>query len=166
MYYFLLLFFSIIGPNDAVLDQWEETLILSGVDYKRIKSYKFDDDTVLANVDDFILLTRYAMMSEMRNLFETKTSNLFPHISIPFLTQLQNVYDSTTGKGTNRAGPPVRRKGETGADCTRRLVQQFMFKIARQPLFRTFLIDEAHFLKNLESYWGMFAACIGAVTDT
>lgn len=154
-------FFLSIGPNDAVLDQWDETLIKSGVDFNRIKNYRYSDDEVLAQADHFFLMTRYTMMSEMRNLLETKFSNLMPDLSKHLLGQLGNVYKSGQGKVSSK----VRRKGETGSECITRLMRNNIQKIAPKPLFRTFLLDEAHFLKNLESYWGLFGSLLGAVSD-
>lgn len=151
----------IAGPNDAVLDQWEETLILAGVPYNKIKSYRFNDDNVLARVDHFVLLTRHTMMVEMRNLIETGYSNLFPNFPAKLLKIMKNIYLSSQGK----AKALYKTKDETGAEFFTRLMAENMHRLSPEPLFRTFLIDEAHFLKNLEAYWGMFTTCIGAVTD-
>jgi len=55
----------IVGPNHAVLDQWIETLILSGVDTRRIRLYESNDEDVLEEVDHFILMTRHEVMVQM-----------------------------------------------------------------------------------------------------
>ena len=177
-------FLSWQGPNFAVLDQWEETLILAGVDPNKIIPYRFEDDNVLAHVDRFILLTIHNMMSEMKNIIiHKKPSNLFPHFPLQLVNALKNVIK---GKIKDR------RKGETDCSYFTRVMERNMDKLSMQPLFRTFLIDEggsqiclprtyffeitklccfsfveiaAHFLKNLKCYWGMFATCLGVVSD-
>ena len=158
-----------------MLDQWEETLILAGIQHNRIKAYRYNDHHILGKNDDFILLTRYNLMSEMRNLLETRESNLFlskdnnngnNFPSIALLKKMENVYSSSHGKAAN----DVRHRGETACECIRRLLSASINASSNKntkklKLFRTFLVDEAHFLKNLESYWGMLTACLGAVSD-
>ena len=120
------------------------------------------------------------MMSEMRNYMETEVSNLFTSkFPLHLVRQLHSLYLSSKGKSTKNKVHVGKLKGETGSDVVRRLMANYMKRIGNgsggrsrsgsrgqeEPSFRTFLIDEAHFLKNLESFWGMFASCIGAVTD-
>lgn len=77
-------------------------------------------------------------MSEMRNLIETKSSNLFPNFPLQLLKVLENVYKSSKGRGKIKN----LRKGETGATYFTRVMESNMNKLSTQPLFRTFLIDE------------------------
>lgn len=158
-----------------MLDQWEETLLLAGIQRNRIKAYRYNDHHILGKNDDFILLTRYNLMSEMRNFLETQESNLFlsndknnvgNFPSVALLKKMGNIYSSSHGKAAN----DVRHRGETACECIRRLLSASINasnnkNTKKLPSFRTFLIDEAHFLKNLESYWGMLTAFLGAVSD-
>ena len=150
------------------MDQWEETLILSGVEFDRIKNYTYYDDTLLAHVDTFILMTRYTMMSEMRELLEYEASNLLPNLPTKLLRDLHDVFNLNRGKRTKRKKRNVKQSGESVSGCIRRLVLQTLKSrstSSKEPLFRTFILDEAHFLKNLCSFWGICAACLGIVSD-
>lgn len=155
-------FCVLIGPNDAVLDQWEETLILSGVEFKRIRPYEFYDDKILAHNDHFILTTRHSLASEVRAVLrEEHISNLIPKLPKSLMNALLNIYLAGEGKEKNK----FRQKGESGPSCIRRFLQKYKGHISKQILFRTILIDEAHFLKNLSTYWSICAAILALGAD-
>ena len=147
----------IIGPNRDVLDQWEESLLVSGVHVSRIKFFWALDDK-LRQGDTFILLTRYELMSEMRNMMLTKKSNLYPQIDTMLLNMLDNQYMAGQSKARNE----YRNDNETESQCVTRMLSNNAHRL--RVCFRTILIDEAHFLKNLVSYWGIATALLGMVS--
>ena len=147
----------IIGPNRDVLDQWEESLLVSGVHVSRIKFFWALDDK-LRQGDTFILLTRYELMSEIRNMMLTKKSNLYPQIDTMLLNMLDNQYMAGQSKARNE----YRNDNETESQCVTRLLRNNAHRL--RVCFRTILIDEAHFLKNLVSYWGIATALLGMVS--
>jgi len=149
----------IVGPNKDVLDQWEESLLMSGVARTRIKFYH-PYDKQLRQGDTFILMTRYDLFSEMRNFMMTKESNLYPKINIMLLGQLENQYLASQSKERNK----WRCEGESEAEVVTRLLENNLHQF-KHPMFRTILIDEAHFLKNLVSYWGLGTALLGMTTQ-
>lgn len=59
------------------------------------------------------------------------------------------------GKASNNH----KREGEGPCECATRLLHAASRHIA--PAFRTVVIDEAHFLKNLLAYWGLAAGLLG-----
>jgi len=62
------------------------------------------------------------------------------------------------GRGVAQQNP-FRRERESLPGCTTRLLRQAKENIP--AVFRTVVIDEAHFLKNLNSYWGLGAGLLG-----
>lgn len=55
----------IIGPNDAVLNQWDDTLILSGVRKDKIKWFSPNDNDIFSTPNDnYILMTRYTLHTD------------------------------------------------------------------------------------------------------
>jgi hypothetical protein len=151
----------IIGPNDAVLDQWEDTLLMGGIPASRIQYFHPND--YLPKSDCFILMTRYNVQSELRAMFNTKESNFFPNLKVEVIRALDNQKKAADGKQKNK----YRTKDETEAACVTRLIESNMMS-SNNFLgfrFRTILIDEAHFLKNLSAYWGMGCALLGALSE-
>jgi len=150
----------IVGPNDAVLEQWEDTLLLSGVPVEKIKRYWKKDETLHFG-EYFVLLTRYQVMSAMKELMHSNESNLFPKVKDTLLKKLQNQYEA--GKGTARN--KWKRKKETVSQCITRLLREACRQSKWKITFRTLLIDESHFLRNLEAYWGFGSALLGMFTE-
>ena len=89
----------VIGPNDAVLLQWEETLLKAGVNAARITYFKPRSATRLEG-GIFVLMTRYNLQTEVRYLLdrvdmrskEHPSSPLFPNAAKLLLHQLKNQY--------------------------------------------------------------------------
>lgn len=59
-----------------------------------------------------------------------------------------------------------KRTGESEAACVARVLETFIEdqKFERRSLvasFRTVIVDEGHFLRNLTSFWGIGAALLG-----
>jgi hypothetical protein len=156
----------IVGPNDAVLEQWEETLLLSGVPVEKIKLYWKKDETLHFG-DYFVLLTRYQVMSAMKELMHSNKSksvsegNLFPKVNGTLLDKLQNQYDAGKGKARNKWN----RKKENVSQCITRLLREGGRQWNWKIIFRTLLIDESHFLRNLEAFWGFGSALLGMFTE-
>lgn len=89
----------IIGPNDAVLKQWYETLIKAGVSESRIRYFKPKSSTNLEG-NIFLLMTRYNVQTVVRSLFgkvdmrnkEHPSPPLFPTAPKMLLHKLKNQY--------------------------------------------------------------------------
>lgn len=158
---------AIVSPNDAVLLQWRDTLIANGVSADRIFVFKkastegFDD----AN---FILMTRYSIQSEVRELFKylampdnerpRSKSALFRSTSVLMLKKLRYQYLAKSGQ--LRVKNIYKRKGELVDGCVTRLVSESSKKI-KDPVFGLLVTDEAHLLKNIGAYWGIGTALMG-----
>jgi len=207
----------IIGPNNAVLKQWEETLLLSGIEPTRIKYLHHNDTTLLGNSrerrwgqghacdnegDHYILMTRHQLMVSTKRLLQNKQgTNLFPSNRIPvdLLKLLHNQYKASKGKERNkyrerdqdqdrsrsseadritqllcsnnrinRGRRPKKRRNEKGLASSSFLATDGIDHDdddGQQPCFRMILIDEAHFLKNLVSFWGIGAALLGRLSE-
>jgi hypothetical protein len=90
----------IVSPNDAVLMQWRDALILNGVSIDRIVMFKKAQTDGFADTN-FVLLTRYTIQAEVRELFDyldlnsppRKTSALFPNVTKQGLRKLKNQYE-------------------------------------------------------------------------
>ena len=150
----------ILGPNDAVLAQWEESLIASGYPQGKIRLFNRKCMTQTSG-DAFLLLTRYQLMTEMRSLFQSKRSVLFPpRVNKAFIGRLENQYQASKGKAKNK----FREKNETISQCITRLFRN-AFRIKWKTEFEMLLIDESHFLRNLEAFWGMGSALLGMYSD-
>jgi hypothetical protein len=90
----------IVAPNDAVLIQWRDALILNGVSIHRIIMFKKAQTDGFKSAN-FIMMTRYTIQAEIRELFEylamkspprTKSA-LFPHATWDNLRRLKNQYE-------------------------------------------------------------------------
>ena len=95
-------------------------------------------------------------------MFSTKESNFFPNLRLEVIMALDNQKKVSDGKQKNK----YRMKDETEAACVTRLIESNMMSSNFLGFkFRTILIDEAHFLKNLSAYWGMGCAMLGALSE-
>jgi hypothetical protein len=90
----------IVSPNDAVLIQWRDALILNGVSIDRVIMFQKAQTEGFKGAN-FILLTRYMVQAEIKELFEymdmespprTKSA-LFPHATWDNLRKLKNQYE-------------------------------------------------------------------------
>lgn len=119
----------IISPNDAVLSQWQDTLIYAGVKKTKIVRYIPKDNTFKCKSGRFILCTRYCIQTEGRYLFSQCTKNkakpdssLFKNAPKQLLLALKNQYLFAMGKAKNE----YKEEGETVTPfevVTRLLVQ-------------------------------------------
>jgi hypothetical protein len=129
---------------------------MSGVGRDRLKFFH-QNNTLLHKGDIFILMTRHNVMSEMRRFMEDKRSNLFPQIDISLLKKLENQYYAAKGSVPNH----YKENDENESEYVTRALKKHSLK----ALFRTLLIDEAHFLKNLVSFWGLGTALLGMASQ-
>lgn len=158
---------AIVGPNLDVLAQWEETLLKSGMKSKKIEYFHPCNEASESSGYKFILLTRHQLMTETRSFLERKEqSKLYPKFDMTFIDMLKNQYLANKGKARNKWKrlDVNNQVMETDNECITRLFVQNT-KLIGEPIFRTILIDEAHFLKNLLSFWAIGAALLGMVSE-
>jgi hypothetical protein len=161
-----------VSPNHAVTAQWADTLIKAGVPSNHIFEFiprkgENKQQTWHRKNAAYLLLNRYQLQTETRYLFNqlpkgfnsrARTdrdykSPLYPTAQKQLLCKLKNQYLSANGKEKNHD----KHKNETASECVTRLLT-----IGNcNKVFRTLVIDEAHFLKNLLSYWGLGTALLG-----
>ena len=138
----------------------DDTLILSGVRKDKIKWFSPNNRDIFTTPnDDYILMTRYTLQTEIRNIFNTnERSVLFaPWIynewkKKKLLNKVRMQYNDKNAKLKKKN--TVKLEGESESDTINRLLQDNMVPISKM-CFRLTLIDEAHFLRNLSSYWGI-----------
>lgn len=128
----------IIAPNEAVLNQWEETLIMSGIDPERVKYFESNDRNLLRKEQDIILMTRYSLMTEVRTVLKGDVSVLFPNFPEQTQSQLNTILGSS-------------QKGFGESKKTEMILQVLRSNMALvKPIyFRSLIIDEAHMMKNM-----------------
>ena len=171
----------IVSPNDAVMLQWRDTLILNGVSKENI--FKFQKDQ--SELDDdclFLLMTRYSLQAEVKRVFDriydsgvinessgTSSSVLFPAASPTHLRALYCQYIASACKHDELSGisrKPVhnsfRKNHESLPDAVSRHLRNILAASSSAGfVFETVIIDEAHFLKNRTTYWGIGAGLLG-----
>ena len=91
-----------------------------------------------------------------------QVSPLFPTAEKELLEDLRDQYLAANAKlkGKNT----LRQKGEGEHDVVRRLIDDYYHKNLANPpvaVIRTLIIEEAHFLRNAVSFWGIGAALAG-----
>ena len=169
----------IIAPNDAVMAQWREHLIKAGTPPSSVLLYKSKASRETQRWSlggahtglrhPWVLLTRYTLLTEVRQALEgawthagTKCSSpLFPHLTSQLASALHQVYKAAHGREKHQHKMP----GETEADIVSRLVQTAFPSGGSLDVFRTLIIDEAHFLKNQASFWGIGAMLLAVHSD-
>lgn len=109
---------------------------------------------------DFIVCTRYKVLSEMKTLFDytttaqlqgnTKASFLFHKVPLALIKKLRHEY--LVDKGKEQRNRHVRK--EAPQDRVTRLIREsFGRKSSLTHIFETVVIDECHFLRNGEISW-------------
>jgi len=200
----------IVAPNAAVLKQWREHLLNGivededavfeygrGAFFKRVELF---NEKVKNGKAEYVLLTRFTLMSEIQSAADSYVdaqtpvvSPLFPGVG-PLLADLMSVYRHGNGKSRRGEKNTLREKGEEPPDTARRLIAKHFFGPPKgpaaassnavinladdedvkdvkpkseskmsgaKPTALTLLIDEAHFLRNAVSKWGLAAALAG-----
>ncbi|KAH8079594.1 ATP binding protein [Aureococcus anophagefferens] len=163
----------VVAPNDAVLTQWREHLlrgvvaaaskvhVYKGAFKSRVARY----ESAVARGATWVLLTRYTLQTEVQGAYDAA---------------LDGASLAAAGKAKRGEKNTLLHKGETEADCVRRLVAGFFFGGGRSSAVvkaeaakaegaarrvacssTTVIIDEAHFLRNATSKWGIGAALLG-----
>ena len=144
----------IIGPDDAVITQWEDNLIMSGIDRDRIKHFRRKDKKLLAHEENFILMTRNSLMVEVRNLLSGENSVLFP--LLPQLTVFQ-LHHLMVGSQKSM-GDVQKSELITKVLCANVPLVKFRS-------FRTVIIDEALMMKNLATFWSVGVGLLASVSQ-
>lgn len=144
----------IIAPNEAILNQWEENLIMSGIDPDNIKYFTCSDKNLFRHEEDYILMTRHSLMVEVRKLLNDDTCNIFPKVPEETLKCLKDV----VGKHD---------KGYSESVKTAQITKILGANMGLQTFkgFRSLIIDEAHMMKNLTTYWGVGAGLLSAMSQ-
>ena len=162
----------IVCPNVALIEQWHEELDKNGVTSSKIlwvKSRKQLGSIVFLK-PSFVFMTRYTLQTECKDILtqcgdpsvqnkKRQQSSLFPGIKSHFLEKLWRLKRMTKGKEANN----LRLDGESYDDCLTRIVKNYTKhnKDHIRPAFGVVVIDEAHFLKNRVSFWGIGASLLG-----
>ena len=161
----------VVGPNEPVLRQWFETLVKAGVPVGDIDLFRSRSTFQVLDGPKFFLLTRYQLQTEMkhmitavkdRNSVPVPQSRLFPGADRECLFQMRSLYRIATGKAKEQEKWKI-LCGRSPASRMRICLQGAALRIKRA--FCTVVIDEAHFLKNLFSYWGLGAGLLGLLSD-
>jgi len=167
----------IITPNDAVSEQWKQHLLLGGVTLSDIymagkTKLKSSKDLGKKNVrvkptQTWQIMTRYYMSAKMQVLIKTARLNavddmkmaqspFWPGLSKPDAKKLVNLYYAP--KGRKKRGKQSKDENYIG-DMLRFFKAQR--KKDREATWCTVVIDEAHFLKNPLTFWGVGAGLLG-----
>jgi len=162
-----------IAPNDAVLKQWVETLIVNGVSPTRVSVFRkaqVHADPCSSNTSNFVLLTRYTLQSEIKELFDYQieylnscvltrslpprsTSSLFPYAGPDLVLKLMYQYLDGKCELSKKLAQSVSKNKyrntdpyESIDDCVTRLIRLCSIRMNRNnndPIFETCIIDEA-----------------------
>lgn len=137
----------IFTPNDAVLDQWEEALIASGVSPFKVIVF---DKNQNKQTDGFLLATKSNLELDMKYLIAQRrpSSGIF-HRNIPngILDILSNLYHAE--KGNADPNPKYRHGRETYEESITRQLKDSARKFTRAPEFEFLIFDESQELKNV-----------------
>jgi SNF2-related domain len=156
----------VVTPNSAVLEQWITALVKNGVSRSRI--HKFSKNMKIHyDRNDFILLEKSKLQSELRDIFEgikdkkfrKKTSSLFPQATLHDFRSLWVQYEASHGRARNE----YKLDDEAQNDCVRRLIGHMSRRY--RHCFRTVILDESHFLKNQLAYWGIAGLLLTAHSE-
>ena len=144
----------IIGPDEAVLNQWEDNLKMIGIEADHIKTFSPKDEDLLRHEKDYILMTRYSLMTEIRNLMKGRKSILFPILPEETMSQLRECM-----VGAHSAlGDVKKTEMITKILCSN-------INLVKGRSFRTLIVDEAHMMKNLATYWAVGVGLLAAVSQ-
>ena len=165
----------VVGPNRAVLDQWRDhATSLGGFDPADVMLFR-DTESARARMrrrapPRLVLVTMHQVMSQLRGTHTSMhagggagfaPSVLSPQLTRALAQRTENVWRADKGKKELGKGKAAREASGAGA------VNAMLAAIAdeggaysRRP-FRTVLFDEAHFMRNPKSLWGMHAVVIG-----
>lgn len=144
----------IFTPNDAVLDQWEEALIASGVEPMKVKVFnKEKNNQTLGNC--FLLATKSNLNHDMKHFIASRShSSAFIQKTCrrEIVDTLSNLYGASKGFVDDES----RNGDETYAEAITRHLKDFARKIRREPEFEFLIFDESQELKNVCSLCGKF----------
>jgi len=135
----------VLAPSDAFLNQWESTLVISGLPASHISRFSRDDAALPER--GFVLVTLHNLMTEVRRLFKSEGSILFPDFGKEFLTFMKELRDA----------------GGKAEEVTQAMSTIDTLDFPHR--FQSFIIDEAHSFRNLVTYAGIGAALLGLLSD-
>ena len=157
----------IVTPNGNVSEQWREHLRMGMVE---------DSDVLVAGEGELFLktrswtvMTRYQVLSTVKKSLVSakegrfKVSFLWPNLTAQTAQSFAMMLDASNGKAKNT----FRKSGESEADAMTRFFKEKFFGASsssptrRQASWCTVIVDEAHFLKNPLTYWGIGTALLG-----
>lgn len=132
----------IIGPNEVVLNQWEESLIMSGIEGEKIKYFDSKDATTFCVENNFILITCMKITQEIHNALNGTYSALFLQLNEATKVQLAEIMVGT-------------QKDLGDGKKTELISKALNTNMALQNIIslRTLIIDEAHMMKNMATDW-------------
>lgn len=140
----------ICSPNESVLHQWHEHLILAGVDRGKIFRFQTKQNKPIQG-DIYVLCNRYDFQTEVRYTFgsikpsqciEPTKSQLFPSASNELLRVLKNQYLYEKGKEKNKYKNKARPM--TINECiTKHLAEECRSNANKEAVFCTVVVDEA-----------------------
>lgn len=158
----------IISPNVALIEQWMLELKKNGVKSRHIlyiqKRQKIGTKGGFRH--HYIFMTRYTLATETKDILHESAvavnpqrtqSSLYPDYTKNFYAKMWRLKRGSDGHTTNNP----RNERETFDDCLTRLVKLNLARRPKTPVFGLVIIDEAHFLKNRVSFWGIGAAMLG-----
>ena len=161
----------IVCPNVALIEQWKNELRLNGVSRDSIlfvKNRKQLGSGGFSRCYNFIFMTRYTLQAECKDIMtecdkqsrpQRTKSSLFPSIGVSILRKFSTLHRASTGK--EREHVWFRKERENYDDCSSRILASEVRDRKVRPCFGLLIIDEAHFLKNRVSYWGIGASLLG-----
>jgi hypothetical protein len=158
----------IIAPNRALIEQWMFELKRNGVKSRHILYIKSRQKigTKPGFRQQYIFMTRHTLASETKNIMfqcgeadvrQRTKSSLFPDYTLHFHRLMWRLKKGSDGKLKNHP----KRERESFDDCLTRLVRNDLLRNPKRHVFGMVVIDEAHFLKNRVSNWGIGAAMLG-----
>ncbi|KAL3910926.1 MAG: hypothetical protein SGILL_007492, partial [Bacillariaceae sp.] len=171
----------VVSPNDAGLAQWEEHLVKAGMDPEKIVRFRTKQKRPLPRDDIVLLCTRYDLLTEGSFILDSFASNdpdhplalshrvqrkspLFPSADKKLLKILENQYKSNNCHTKNCFNEMAcGEKLPTDEVIVKHLSREErrLSSGGHDKVFQLLIIDEAHFLRNLKTYWGMVASLAG-----
>ena len=161
----------VVVPNPSVLDQWLDSLRLSGIHGHQVLEFK-GDFTVAGlqkptlrgkKLPRVVLMRKHKLQSEQVGVFDSISqgrlvaSGLTPHASLPCEQKLRDAYEADKGRRCKG-----RKFGTTDPAQLCKLVHGELKRLStEQRPWLTIVIDEAHELRNPFSFWAMGAMMAG-----
>ena len=127
------------------------------------------DGELFLKTRSWIVMTRYQVLSSVKKSLVSakegrfKVSFLWPNLTAQTAQSVAMMRDASNGKAKNTFW----KSGESEADAMTRFFKEKFFGASSSSSTRsqaswcTVIVDEAHFLKNPLTYWGIGTALLG-----